>query len=92
MALKIKENNETFFITGSINATTVKQFKNHIEFLMLYTEGVTINIDNVDFIDKNGMNALRDLYKTSLICNKDFFVVGNGCKEIFQDFESKFAA
>ncbi|TWO32716.1 STAS domain-containing protein [Seonamhaeicola sediminis] len=92
MALKIKENNGTFFIEGSINASTVKQFKNHVEFLLLYTKGVTLNIDEVTEIDTNGMHALRDLYTVALIKNKSFYIIGNGCKEIFQDFESNLAA
>lgn len=92
MALEIKENNGTFFIEGMINASTVKQFKNHVEFLMLYTKGVTLNIDSVTEIDANGMHALRDLYTIALIENKSFYITGNGCKEIFQDFESNLAA
>lgn len=92
MALRIKENNGTFFIEGSINASTLKQFKNHMEFLILYTKGVTLNIEGVEEIDKNGMNALRDLYTASLVNNKPFYIVGTGCKEIFDDFESNFAA
>lgn len=92
MALKIKENSGTFVIKGSIDATTVKQFKNHIEFLMHYKKDVTINIDYVDIIDKKGMETFRDLYTMSLVTNKRFFIVGNGCKEIFQDFESMLVA
>ncbi len=92
MALKIKENNNTFFIEGSINASTAKQFKNHMDFLILYTKGLTMNIDKVDFIDATGMKVLRDLYNTAIISNKNFVIAGNGCKEIFQDFETNIAA
>ncbi len=92
MALKIKDNNGTFFINGSINASTVKQFKNHIEFLILYTKELTLNIDGVKNIDSNGMRVFRELYTTALISNKDFYVVGNGCKDIFNDFKSNLAA
>jgi anti-anti-sigma regulatory factor len=92
MALKIKENNGTFFIQGRINTSTVRQFKNHMEFLMLYTRGLTINVESVKEIDRNGMQVFRDLYTTATENNKAFFVVGIGCKGIFQDFESNVAA
>ncbi|MFS4482934.1 STAS domain-containing protein [Hyunsoonleella sp. 2307UL5-6] len=92
MSLKIKENNTTFFIEGSINASTANQFKNHMEFLILYKKELTINIDNVAAIDSSGMQVFRDLYKTAIANNKKFVVVGYGCKEIFQDFETSVAA
>ena len=89
MALKIKENNGTFFIKGVINTSSVKQFKNHLEFLILYTKGLTINIDGVSYIDDNGMKVLRDLYTTAIISNKAFVIVGYGSKEVFQDFTTR---
>ena len=92
MALKIKENNGTFFVQGVICTSTVKQFKNHLDFLILYTKGLTINIDGVTLIDTSGMKAFRDLYNTAIISNKNFAIVGNGSKEIFQDFEINIAA
>lgn len=92
MALKITEERGMFLVEGSINASTVKKFKNHIEFLILYTKGLTLDINAVKEIDRNGMQALRELYTTAQINNKDFFLVGEGCKEIFQDFESNIAA
>ncbi len=92
MALKIKENNGIFFIEGFINGSTVKQFKSHLDFLILYTKGLTINIEGVKLIDANGMKAFRDLYTTALISKKHFSIIGYGCKEIFQDFETNIAA
>lgn len=92
MALKIKEQNGIFLVEGYINTSTVKQFKNHVAFLILYTKALTLDINAVKEIDTNGMQALRDLYTNAVINNKDFFVVGNGCKEIFQDFESHIVA
>lgn len=92
MSLKIKENNTTFFIEGSINVSTATQFKNHVEFLILYKKELTINIDNVTAIDSSGMQVFRDLYKTALAKNKKFVIVGYGCKEIIQDFETIVAA
>lgn len=87
MALTIKHENNTFLVVGTINVLTVKQFKNHLEFLLSYNKILTINIDGVTEIDSNGMRALRDLQTTALIKKKVFSIVGFGCKEIYDDFQ-----
>jgi ABC-type transporter Mla MlaB component len=92
MALTIKHENNTFLVSGTINATTVKQFKNHLEFLLTYNKGLTINIEGVKAIDANGMYALRHLHALALIQNKAFSIVGYGCKEIYDDLRLTSAA
>ncbi|WP_142784575.1 STAS domain-containing protein [Changchengzhania lutea] len=87
MALNIKHQDNIFFVEGTIDATTAKQFKNHLEFLILYTKALTININGVNAIDSNGMKALRGLNTTALISNKAFSIIGYGCKDIYDDFQ-----
>lgn len=92
MALTITQQESIFLVEGTINATTANQFKNHLEFLLLYSKALTINIDGLQAIDINGMNTLRDLHTTALIQNKKFSIVGYGCKEIYDDFQYNNAA
>ena len=92
MALKIKDTNGTIFVEGNINTTTVKQFKNHLEFLLLYSKEVTVNIDNVLALDKNGIMAIKDLFSTALIYNKPFEIIGYGNKTFQEDFQCNKAA
>lgn len=92
MALTIKQQENIFKVEGHINSTTAKQFKNHLEFLLLYTKSLTINIDNVEEIDKNGMRAFHDLYTTALTYNKKFEIIGYGCKDIYEDIQHQYAA
>ena len=89
MALKIIQEEDSFLIQGIINSSTVKQFKNHLEFLLLYTKALTININEVKSIDRNGMYVIRNLHTKALINNKKFSVIGYDCKEIYDDFENK---
>lgn len=84
MTLKIKENNNAFFLEGVINATTTKQFKKHLEFLLTYKKTVTINIEKVTAIDKNGLKAIEDIFYLAEINNKTFSIVGYGCKDIYE--------
>lgn len=92
MALKIKQHENLFLVEGTINSTTVKQFKNHLEFLLLYSKSLTINIDAVNSIDTNGVKAFKDLLSTALTYNKKFSIIGFGAKDIYDDFQFNYAA
>ncbi|NNC45826.1 MAG: hypothetical protein HKN99_08085 [Winogradskyella sp.] len=86
MALTIKENNGVFFAEGTLNTSTAKNFQSHLEFILNSYNMLTINIDNIEEIDASGMMALRALYTNALINNRSFYVLGDGCKEIYDDF------
>ncbi|MBU3821265.1 hypothetical protein KO566_04265 [Flavobacteriaceae bacterium XHP0103] len=92
MALTIKQQNSFFNVEGNINSSTVKQFKNHLEFLILYTKSLTINIDNVKEIDKDGMKAFHYLFAKALNYKKKFEIIGYGCKDIYEDIQYNHAA
>ena len=92
MALTITEQNNVFLIQGHINKTTVIRFKNHLECLLLYSQQLVIDINEVKEIDASGMSALQALYTYAIIHNKTFYVVGTGCKEIQEHFEYNHAA
>jgi anti-anti-sigma regulatory factor len=88
MALRFKHQGDTFLVEGNINSTTVVQFKNHLEFLLLYCKSLTINMDGVMAIDTSGMQVLKQLYNTSKIKNKKFSIVGKHSDTIYGDFKS----
>ncbi|WP_331497758.1 STAS domain-containing protein [Flavivirga spongiicola] len=85
MALKITKQNRTFLVEGTLNATTAMSFQNHLEAVLNTYETLTIDIEMVTEIDTNGMKALRALYSNALIYNRPFYIVGTGCKEIYDD-------
>lgn len=85
MALKITEQSGIFLVEGIINASTATNFKNHLESLLNEHETVTIDIENVTEIDACGMNVMRTLYSHALIKNRSFYIVGTGCKEVYDD-------
>ncbi|GAA3612105.1 STAS domain-containing protein [Flavivirga amylovorans] len=86
MALKITNQDGTFLIEGTINTSTALNFQNHLESILNVYETLTIDIENVTEIDASGMNALRALYSNALIYNRPFYIIGTGCKEIYDDF------
>jgi len=88
MALRFKHEDKIFLVEGNINNTTIKQFKNHLEFLLLYCQSLTINLDRVKAIEDSGIQVLKDIYSASLACNKKFVVTGNNHKKIYDEFRS----
>lgn len=86
MALRILENNGTFHLQGNLNAMTSRAFIIHFEYLIKSLKNVTVNIDKVKEIDTNGVSAFKTLYANALRQNKLFFVIGNGCKDINNEF------
>ena len=86
MSLRIKHQGETFLVEGNINSTTLKQFKNHLEFLLSYTKELTIDLNGVKGIDNDGVNVLKELYFKAITINKKFSIIGNAYQEICDDF------
>lgn len=92
MALRFIHQGETFLVEGNINPNTLKQFKNHLEFLLLYCKSLTLNMDGVETIDRNGIQVLKELYAVSLSSNKKISIIGKRSEEIYKDFQSINAA
>ena len=88
MSLKITEKNGVFFLMGNINSITSNLLKKHMELLVAHGHGITMNIDLVKEIDSSGLLTLKNLYKNTLGKNQNFWITGNGSKEIYADLES----
>ncbi|WP_178987245.1 STAS domain-containing protein [Winogradskyella schleiferi] len=86
MALTIKEKNNVFTVEGSINASTARHFQSHFQMLLNTFGELTIDIENVSEIDKNGLAAIKVLYENALSKNRAFFILGTGCKDTYDEF------
>jgi len=87
MTLQIFEKNEIFYLNGRLNRSTLKSFISYFEYNLSRNKNVIINIDNVIEIDKSGLEAMRNFAKVAILKQKVFSIVGNGCKEIYDDFK-----
>ncbi|WP_026754798.1 STAS domain-containing protein [Sediminibacter sp. Hel_I_10] len=92
MALKITRNENTFTLEGQINACTASNFKTHFMLMLNSMRDITIDISKVTEIDSNGMHAIKSVYNNATSWHKPFYIIGNGCKEIFQDIRPNYAA
>ena len=89
MALQILENNGTFYLKGNLNAATSRAFIIHFEHIIDRFKNVTVNIDKVKEIDANGVAAFKRLLTNALKKHKKFFVIGNGSKDIYNEFNNE---
>lgn len=85
MALTILRNKNTFTIEGNINTDTAGNFKAYFNIILNSFKDLTIDISKVREIDTNGVEALKIIYSNAKSWNKPFAIVGNGCKEIYQE-------
>ena len=86
MAVLIENQDNVLFAKGEINQFNAKILKSFIKSQFEAFDRVVLNINDVKKIDKEGINILTSLYRTSLMKNKSFSIVGYGCKDIYDDF------
>ncbi|MFC4633541.1 hypothetical protein ACFO3O_06460 [Dokdonia ponticola] len=86
MALQILECNGTFYLKGALNLTTSYPFIHHFENVLKSTKEVTVNIDQVQEIDRSGVDAFKTIYCNAEKEHKQFSVIGNGCKDLYDEF------
>ncbi|WP_161804632.1 STAS domain-containing protein [Lacinutrix himadriensis] len=87
MALTITQQNNIITLEGVLNTNTLSSFKNHFSAILNTNKEVTLDIDKVTEIDASGMHALKEMYTNAIHNNNMFFVVGYGCKDVYEDFK-----
>lgn len=86
MGLEIIEKNGTFHIAGKIDLYSAPYFKSYLEENLSAHNSIKINTHGVTAIDKSGIKAIKSMYKKAFLTGKSFFIVGYGCKDIFESF------
>lgn len=86
MAILIENQDNLFSVKGEINKSNAVILKGYIEAQFNRYSEVTVDINNVHRIDKKGIDALTALYQSSLQRGINFRIVGDGCKDIYDDF------
>ena len=86
MALQILENKGTFHLEGSLNASTTRSFIIYFEHVINTIKNVKVNIDDIKEIDESGVEAFKTLIAIALRNNKFFVIIGDGSKDIYEDY------
>jgi len=87
MALKITQQNNIITLEGVLNTNTLSSFKNHFTAILNTNKEVTLDMDKLTEMDASGMHTLKEMYRNAIHSNNIFFIVGSGCKEVYEDFK-----
>lgn len=85
MALAIEKLHNVFYVKGTIDYLSSHFFKKYIELQLFKYQNIVIEINQVQKIDRLGMDTLALLYRFSLEKKKDLKFIGYGCKEIYDE-------
>lgn len=90
MPLKISKKKSVYHLKGEINNLNVNLFLDYFENKIKSKKKIVLNIDKTKEIDKIGLKAIKEIVKKGTNKNKEIYIVGKGCKEIYDDmFQSK---
>jgi len=92
MDLKITNCNNFFKVKGTLNKDSLDIFKAEFKGIFNRVGTLTISVEEVESIDKYGVNALTELHQESIAKNKSLAIIGFGAKDLYNHFKSQEAA
>jgi anti-anti-sigma regulatory factor len=92
MELIITNCNNFFKIKGTLDKNNLGVFQSEFKNIFEKVNALTISIEDVDSMDRFGVNALAELHKEAIAKNKSLSIIGLGCKDLYNHFKSEIAA
>lgn len=92
MDFQISNCNNFFKVKGILNKKSVSTFTNQFNNIFERANAITISIQELESMDKYGVDAISKLHEEALAKNKSLSIVGFGCKELYDHFKSEIAA
>lgn len=92
MDLQITNCNNFFKLKGILDRKNLNLFNNEFANIFERLSTLTISIEDIESMDRYGVNALAELHNESLIKNKSMAIIGLGSKDLYNHFKSQVAA
>lgn len=92
MDLIITNSNNFFKIKGVLNQNNVSVFQNEFKNIFEKVNKLTISIEDLESIDRYGVEAITKLHEEAIDKNKSLSIVGFGCKDLYNHFKTNTAA
>ncbi|MCO4820450.1 MAG: hypothetical protein KC469_00180 [Flavobacteriaceae bacterium] len=92
MSLKITEHNNFFKLRGCLNREDIHVFQKQFRNIFDRIDKLTISIEDLEGIDRYGVNAIAKLHNESLNKHKSLSIIGLGCVDLYDHFKSSDAA
>ena len=92
MTLEICKDANLFRIKGRLDRSSLQLFQETFDNIFEKMDQVVISIEDLQGIDREGVVAIAKLHNEAIIKQKKLSIVGIGCKELYQHFNSNDAA
>lgn len=92
MNLEITSYNNFFKIRGVLNRQNLHLFQSEFERIFDSLDKLTISIEGLESVDRYGVNALAKLHNEAISKKKSLSIIGNGCKDVYEHFNTNDAA
>jgi anti-anti-sigma regulatory factor len=87
MPLKILKKKSVYHLKGEVITPNVEKLLIYFTKKIKKKSKITLNIEEAVEIDKSGLNAIQQLMTLATNKQKTFYIVGGGCKEIYDHFQ-----
>lgn len=87
MSLKILKKKNIYHLKGKVISANFSKLLNYFTKKINKKNKVVLNIEEAVEIDKNGVNILQRLNTLATNKQKNFYIVGEGCKELYDHFQ-----
>ena len=86
MSLIINKSEIVFELAGVLNETNTADLKKIITKGLKKFDKLIICIEDVESMDRCGVDAITKLHYHAINCDKRLVIIGNGCKELYDHF------
>ena len=83
MDLRISNQNNFYEVKGTLNKKNIHVFHNAFKNIFKTASKITINVEGLEAIDRQGKNALAQLHNESLAKRKSLSIIGSGREDLF---------
>ena len=92
MVLEISNCDNCYNIKGNLIQKNLHAFQHTFRNIFEKVDHLTINIEGLNSIDRDGVSAITKLHNKAISNNKKLTIIGLGCKELYQHIKSHSAA
>lgn len=89
MELKITGYNNFYKLKGILNKPSLSLFESEFKNIFEKVNQLTISIENIEWMDKHGVDAFVNLHNESVLKGKKLSIIGIGCKELYEHFKTE---
>lgn len=92
MVLEISNCDNCYKIKGNLTRKHIDSFQHTFKNIFDKIDELTINIEELNAIDREGVSAITKLHNQALTKKKKLIIIGLGNKELYEHFKSSDAA